>query len=346
MATYEESGVNISLGDKCSSIAYNAAKNTFPGRKGMIGQPVADEGGFTGAIDMGDYYLLQNSDGVGSKIVIAEKTGKFDTLGYDLLAMVVDDAACVGAETISITNTIDVNSLDENRIGQMMKGLEAACLENNVIIAGGEIAEMGKILNNYMWNSSSVGIINKHKIIDCSTIKPGDKLIGLKSAGIRSNGFSLVRYILEKEFGPDWYNEKFNENKTWGEEALTPSIIYSSAILDMHGRFNEDPMVELKGIVHVTGGGIPGNLNRILKKCGLGAKVNNLPQPHDIMKRLITMGDVSLDEAYKTWNMGIGMIIVSNEFEKVSAACAKRNIQCQLIGEMTASGLEIEYPKF
>jgi len=110
MATYEESGVNIKMGDKCSGIAYQAAKRTFPGRLGMVGEPLIDEGGFSGALDMGDYYLVQNDDGVGSKIQIAEMIGKYDTLGYDLIAMVSDDAVCVGAETISVTNTLDVNT--------------------------------------------------------------------------------------------------------------------------------------------------------------------------------------------------------------------------------------------
>ena len=109
MATYEESGVNIDLGDKCSAIAYAAAKRTFPGRKGMIGEPLINEGGFSGALDMGDYYLVQNDDGVGTKIAVAEMMGKYDTMGYDLVAMVADDAVCLGAETISITNTLGFN---------------------------------------------------------------------------------------------------------------------------------------------------------------------------------------------------------------------------------------------
>ena len=111
MSSYKQAGVDITMGDICSAIAYAAAKKTFPGRKGMIGAPVNIEGGFTGALDFGKFYLVFNSDGVGSKMMVAEAMKKYDTIGYDLLAMVTDDAVCVGAETIAITNTIDTSKV-------------------------------------------------------------------------------------------------------------------------------------------------------------------------------------------------------------------------------------------
>lgn len=342
MATYEEAGVNIDLGDKCSAIAYQAAKNTFIGRKGMIGEPLVDDGGFSGALDMGDYYLVQNDDGVGTKIQIAEMIGKYDTLGYDLVAMVADDAACLGAETISITNTLDVNKLDENKVASLMSGLERAALEHKIVIPGGEIAEVGDSLSGYMWNATAVGILQKDKVITGQNVKVGDKIIGLRSVGIRSNGFSLVRYILKNELGEGWAFEKFNNEETWGEAALTPSKIYCSAIMDMHGRYGEAPKVELKGVVHVTGGGIPGNIVRVLKKSGLGAKLNNLPEPHEIMKRLMVMGKVSNEEAYRTWNMGVGMILISNDTDKIEEICQKHDIGMQVIGEVAEGKVVIE----
>ena len=111
MATYKDSGVDIELGDECSRVAYNTAKSTFSAREGMIGQPVIIEGGFSGAMDFGDFYLVQNDDGVGTKMIVATQVGKYDTMGYDLVAMVADDAICVGAETVSISNTIDTERL-------------------------------------------------------------------------------------------------------------------------------------------------------------------------------------------------------------------------------------------
>jgi phosphoribosylformylglycinamidine cyclo-ligase len=340
MATYEEAGVNIDLGDKCSDIAYQAAKNTFAGRKGMIGEPLVDDGGFSGALDMGDFYLVQNDDGVGTKIEIAEKIKKYDTLGYDLVAMVADDAICVGAETISLTNTLDVNKLDELKVRGLMAGLEKAALEQKIVVPGGEIAELGDALNGYVWNATAVGVLAKDKMITGEKVQEGDKIIGLRSAGLRSNGFSLVRYILKEKYGENWYGEKFNEELTWGEAVLTPSVIYSNAVLEMHGRYKEEGKVDLKGVVHVTGGGIAGNLNRVLKK-GLGAKLDNLPEPHEMMLKLIELGQVSHEEAYRTWNMGVGMILISNDVDGVLEICQKHGIKGGVVGEVASGGIEI-----
>lgn len=341
MATYEEAGVNIDLGDKCSAIAYQAAKNTFAGRKGMIGEPLIDDGGFSGALDMGDYYLVQNDDGIGTKMIISEKIEKYDTMGYDLVAMVADDAACIGAETISLSNTLDVNKVDEKKIAALMAGLEKACLEHKIVVPGGEIAELGEMVNGYVWNSTAIGIVGKDKIIKGDNIQEGDKIIGLRSDGLRSNGFSLVRYILKEAFGEDWYHEKYDDSKNWGEAVLTPSKIYSSAILEMHGRYKEEAKAELKGVVHVTGGGIPGNITRVLKKSGLGAKLDNLPEPHEVIKKLMELGNVAKEEAYKTWNMGIGMILISNDVDKIGAICESHRIKMDVIGEVKAGEIEM-----
>lgn len=334
MATYEDSGVNVEMGDKCSAIAYNAAKATFAGRKGMIGEAVVEDGGFTGTLDMGEYFLVQNDDGVGSKMQVAEMMNKYDTMGQDLLCMVIDDAVCIGAEPISVTNTIDVDKVDEAKIAPLMEGLKNAALEHKVVIPGGEIAEMGEMCNGYIWNATCVGIVEKHKVINGQNIKPGDPLIALISPNFRSNGLSLVRHILGEKFGPNWVNEKFDETRTWGEIVIEPSKIYAGAIMEMHGRYKESPQVELKGVCHITGGGIPGNLPRILKKTGLNYKLTNLPNPPSAMQKLMELGNVSEEEAYKTWNMGVGMILVSNDYEKISAICQKHGIETQIIGEV------------
>ncbi|MDA1060667.1 MAG: phosphoribosylformylglycinamidine cyclo-ligase [bacterium] len=330
MATYEESGVNIDLGDKCSKIAYEAAKATFPGRRGKIGEPVLGEGGFAGLLDMGEFYLVQNDDGVGTKIQIAEAIGKYDTLGYDLLAMVADDAICLGAEPISVSNTLDVDKVNPEKIEALMDGLKNAALEHKIVIPGGEIAELGNMVNGYLWNATCVAVVEKSKLITGKNIQKGDKIIGLHSVGLRSNGFSLVRHILSEKFGKDWHSEKFNDSKTWGEATLTPSKIYASTILDMHGRYGEKPKVEIKGIAHVTGGGIYGNLNRISKNY----KLDNLPAIPELMGKLMELGEVSEEEAYKTWNMGLGMILISNDVEQIKEICGMYQITAQVIGEI------------
>lgn len=337
MTTYKEAGVDIDLGDKCSQIAYAAAKSTFVGRKGMIGEPFMEEGGFCGAMDMGDYYLVQNDDGIGTKMMIAEKINKYNTMGYDLIAMVADDAVTIGAETISVTNTLDVNKVDEKKVADLVSGLEAAALDQKIVIPGGEIAELGEMVNGYVWNATAVGILEKSKMITCKDIEEGDSIIGLKSAGFRSNGFTLVRHILKESVGDGWAFEKYDPTMTWGEVVLTPSKIYSSAVLDLIGRYKEKPKANIKGIAHITGGGIPGNLSRILKTKGLGAKLSGLPEPQEMMQKLIKMGNVDREEAYRTWNMGIGMILITEDIEAVDEICRKHDIEWKRIGEV-ASG--------
>lgn len=341
MATYKESGVDVELGDRCSKLAYQAAKGTFAGRAGMIGEPVSDDGGFTGMLDMGDFYLIQNDDGVGTKIEVAERLRKFDTLGYDLIAMVADDGICVGAEIVSITNTLDLPALDAEMVEGLMAGLQKAALEQKIVIPGGELAELGNALNSAVWNATAVGVVEKDKVITGADIREGDVVIALKSDGIRSNGLSLARMILKKEFGDDWVHADYGDGRTWGEVILTPSKIYHRALLGLVGGYKQERQFNIKGLVHNTGGGIKGNLPRLLNKKGLGAELNNLPEPHDFMLRLQELGDVTDEEAYKTWNMGVGMMMVVNEedAEKVIDALKTQGVHAVEIGKVTSGGV-------
>lgn len=340
MATYKQSGVDIAEGDRCSAMAYAAAKKTFDARKGMFGKPVIMEGGFSGALDFGDFYLIQNCDGVGSKIAVADAMKKYDTLGYDLLAMVIDDAVCVGAETVSITNTVDTNKVSSKAIEPMMKGLLKACREQKVVIPGGEIAELPDLMKGNSWNSTAVGIVEKKKFITGKNVKPGDKIIALQSKGFRSNGFSLVRHILKKKFGVNWHKKSYSGKKSWGDAVLTPSRIYSAALLGVLGRYGKKRMVNVKALAHVTGGGIPGNLRRVLGS--YGARLDHLMKPHQMMLDLQELGDVNDREAYRAWNMGIGMLIITNDVAAIENAMKKEKIPMQVIGEVTKeSGIQM-----
>lgn len=335
MASYKESGVDVELGDKCSRIAYEAAKGTFSGRNGMIGQAVVDDGGFAGMLDMGDFFLIQNDDGVGTKIEVAERMRKFDTMGYDLIAMVADDAICLGAETISVTNTLDSPGLEVEMVEGLMSGLKKSALEQKIVVPGGELAELGNALNGNVWNATAVGVVKKDRVITGADISEGDMIIGLKSDGIRSNGLSLARMILKKEFGEDWVNADF-DGRSWGEVILTPSKIYSRAILNIIGDFASPKDHVIKGIVHNTGGGIRGNLPRLLKGGGFGAKLDSLIQPHAFMLKLMELGGVSVEEAYKTWNMAVGMMMIVSPGDEDGLISDLRNegIEAQIIGSV------------
>lgn len=332
--TYKKAGVDRNLGDFCSEIAYKEAKKTFSGRRGMIGKPLKMDGGFTGALDMGDFLLVQNEDGVGTKIEVAQRMNKFDTLGYDLVSMVADDAVCVGAEVISVSNTIDASSLDKNVVGELMKGLSKACCEQKIVIPGGEIAELKGHINGYTWNATAIGIAEKNKFITGKKIKTGDEIIGIASPNFRSNGFTLLRAILTEAYGENWHMHKF-KGKYWGDIALEPSIVYHSGILSLIGRFGKKSSVQIKGIAHITGGGLPGNAPRMFGKKKLGILFNKLPLPPFSMLELQRLGNVSDREAYSTWNMGIGMVLVADNTEKALRLLKKEGLRPSVIGKVT-----------
>lgn len=337
MSTYKDSGVNIEAGDSASRAAYNAAKQTFESRQGMIGAPVIADDGYAGLIDMGDFYLVQNDDGVGTKSMVAAQVGKYDTLGHDLLCMVVDDAICVGAEVFSVTNTMDVAKVEPSTTADLMKGLQEAAVEQKVALTGGEIAEVPGLAKGLIWNATAVGIVAKDRVLDGSNIEPGQKIIALPAQGFRSNGLTLVRHILDNKVGPTWYEKPFPDGEqTWGEAVLTPSRIYQADLLDLIGRYGQEPKVNITGISHITGGGLRGNLNRILGSHG--AKINfDMSKVPAVMQAVMNLGQVEFEEALKTWNMGMAMLVITTEPDKVLSAIEG----AWEIGEVTSSG-EIE----
>src|SRR3989344_2290808 len=346
MTTYKDSGVDVSAGNSASATAYGHAKRTFASRSKM-GKPVTEDGGFAGLLDMGDFYLVQCDDGTGSKMEIAYAMSKFDTIGRDLLAMVVDDAVCTGAEVIAVSNTLDVPKVEKKMIDALLKGLADACIEQHIVIPGGEIAEVPSAVLSPVWNATAVGIVAKDKVIDTAKIKEGDTVIALRSAVARSNGFSLIRKILTDAHGKDWHGKSWESGLTWGEVMLTPSIIYHGALLKLLGRYGEKRAVNIKGIAHITGGSIDENLKRVLKKSGLGAVLSDLWEPHDAVKDLVKLGSVPMNDAYRTWNMGNGMLVVvaPADADAVIATLASEGVEAKVAGKITA-GNEVEVHAF
>lgn len=340
--TYAAAGVDIDAGEKASRAAYHNAKATFASREGMIGAPVKLEGGFAGALDFGDFYLIQNDDGTGTKSEIAERCKKYDTLGEDLLAMVADDAICVGAECVSITNTFDVPSVDAEAIEGLTASLSRACQAEKIVIPGGEIAEVPGACNRMVWNATAVGVVKKDKFLTGSEVKSGQAIIGLQGRVLRSNGVSLARKICEKQFGPNWHTAEWKDGITWGEVLLTPSKIFHRAVLDaVLGGFEEERKFNISGVVHITGGGIPGNVPRILP-AGIGAKFDNLHAPHAALAELKELGNVEDAEAYRTWHSGTAMMLICNH-EDVEAICSALNekdeeLNAKKVGETVNSG--------
>lgn len=327
--SYKNAGVDISAGDAASRLAAAAAKTTFAGRAGKIGAPVDLPGGFAGVLDFGDFYLVQCCDTVGTKIDLVQQTGDFSGMGYDLLAMVADDAVCLGAEVVSLTNTFETGSIDAEKIGAMMNSLAEACREQNIVIAGGEIAEVGAKVQGTSWGADAIGIVEKEKVITGERVRAGDVLLALQENGFRCNGYSLVRKILKE----------ISAEKSLVEQCIRPSTVYHSAVLALCGRYGQPSTVSISGIAHITGGGIPGNVFRILKN-GLGAKFHTLFSPPEEMIVLAQQGNVSTQELYEVWNGGNGMILALPEQEVAKALSLLRtmNVSAQVCGEVTNSG--------
>lgn len=337
MTNYKDAGVDIAAGDEASKAAYKHASSTFASRKGMIGAPVFEEDGYAGFLDMGEYYLVQSTDSTGTKIDIAAEMGQYNTLGYDLLAMVADDVVCVGAEVISLSNCIDVPKVDPKMIDSMMSGLAEACKTQKIVVPAGEIAEVPGAVHRAVWSSSAIGIVKKDRVMNTKSVQVGDVIITLQSGVARSNGFSLLRKILTDTHGESWYEAEWKDGVSWGEILLTPSVVYHAAILYLIGRFDDKPQVQVKAISHITGGGIPSKLRRVLTASGFGARLDTLFTPHQALQDVIELGKVPKEEAYRTWNMGNGMLLIldAQDAEQALTLLAAQNIQAKIAGKIT-----------
>jgi len=357
--TYSDSGVNIELGDEASKILYEASKKTWENRKERLGEVIVPFDDFSGvrAIDVSALpkgtLMGMGFDGVGTKLEIAERMDRHDTVAHDLLAMVCDDAVVRGAEPVLVGSILDVNTLGEDsnsyldKIKQIASGYVEAAKVANVAVFNGELAEVGKRVSgfgdfNYNWGASVLWFAEKEKMFTGFEVKAGDKLIGLEEKGFRSNGLSLARKIFKTYYGENWHNEVFNGEKI-GNLVLTPTQIYSSLIMEMIGNFQEEKKVEIHAVSHITGGGLPGKLGRILRPSGLGANIDNLMMPPEVMFYAQQIGNVSDTEVYKTWCMGQGMVVVSPDPEGVISIAKNHQINAQVIGEVTKeSGIRIK----
>ncbi|MBF0408734.1 MAG: phosphoribosylformylglycinamidine cyclo-ligase [Candidatus Riflebacteria bacterium] len=327
--TLNNSGIDLDSGHSCSKMAFSWAKKSFKNRSGFPGEVALEiDGAFCNIMKFGETLIGMTSDGIGTKAEIAERTGDHSTLGYDLIAMVADDLIANGVVPANITNILDVDVLDHAIVESLMKGLYEAANFSKVSVTGGEIAELGARISgwgssmHFNWCATAIGYVPKgRKPISASNAKEGDVVIAFKSRGFRSNGFSMARKILSGAFGENWHSENFSKNVTWGKALLTPSLIYSPCITKI---LESD--IRVSGIAHITGGGVPDNLGRILKYKALGAELDNLFEPHDFMKKTQELGNVSDEKAYRLWNMGTGMLIVapadsSGEILKIAEIC-------------------------
>ena len=340
--------MNIDLGDACSQNAYDWSKKTFANRKGKAGMPCLKvDGAFANMLDFQGVKIGISSDGIGTKVELAERTGIYHTLGFDLMAMIVDDLVAGGFEPTTLSNIIDVDALDAAIIDQLMRGLHDAANEAGVAISGGEIAELGSRIGGYgtrmhfNWCATGIGILHSRLTdpIDGSAVSVGDAVMAFQSRGFRSNGFSLLRRIMQEQFGGEWHAEKYDDARTWGEALLTPSRVFAPMVCQLLSAG-----VAIKGIAHVTGGGIAGNFERVTKVNHVGATLDNLFAPLEMMQRVIEIGGISKEAAYRYWNMGNGMLFVVNpsDVERVAQLAQQRGFHARRVGTITPEpGIQI-----
>ena len=319
--SYKAAGVDVTAGYKAVELMKEHVART------KIDGVVSGIGGFGGLFapnfkGMEEPVLVSGTDGVGTKLKLAFLLDKHDTIGIDAVAMCVNDVVCCGAEPLFFLDYIAVGKNFPEKVAQIVSGIAEGCVQSGCALVGGETAEMPGFypMNEYDVAGFCVGMADKPKMIDGSKLKSGDVLIGLRSSGVHSNGFSLVR----KVFGIDenTINNTYPElDKPLGETLLTPTKIYVKPILAL---INE---VEVKAVSHITGGGFYENIPRMLKS-GLSAKISRNAVPVlPIFKLIQRIGGISEHDMFNTFNMGVGMV----------AAVAKENAQ-EAVDVLKANG--------
>lgn len=303
--TYKDSGVDREAGYKQVKLIKEFVKKTH------TGNVLSSLGGFSGLYKLGlqelkEPVLVSGTDGVGSKLKLAFIMDQHNTIGEDLVAMSINDILCQGAEPLFFLDYIGTGKLQPEKMAQVVEGVARGCRKGRAALIGGETAEMPDFYQEgeYDLAGFAVGLVDREDIIDGREIEEGDLILGLPSSGVHSNGYSLIRKIIFDVKNLD-LNEKFpGLDQTLGEELLTPTRIYTDPLLDIIKEF------KVKGLAHITGGGLYENVPRILPK-GLRARISRdqIDSPK-IFHLIQEWGNIKEEEMYSTFNMGVGMVVI------------------------------------
>lgn len=307
---YKAAGVDKEAGYKEVALIKNIVKKTFHDKV------ITDLGGFSGMValgkDMEEPVLVSGTDGVGTKLMIAQDLDIHNTIGIDLVAMCVNDIICQGARPLFFLDYIATGKLVPEKMAEIVEGVAEGCIQSGAALVGGETAEMPGMYeeDTYDLAGFAVGVVDKKNIINGKNIEEGDIAIGLPSTGVHSNGFSLVRAILDKK-GID-FKDSYKDT-TIGQALLEPTKIYAKEVLALIDE------IEVRGLAHITGGGLYENLPRVLPE-GLGIEVEEANIPSlDIFDFLMEEGNIAKEEMYNTFNMGVGMVAIIKEADKEKA---------------------------
>lgn len=293
---YAKAGVDIRQEERAIKSLAKVIKHV---RKGF-GRPILTSH-YAGVIDCGDFGIAITTDGVGSKILVAEAIKKFDTIGIDCVAMNVNDLLAIGAEPLAMVDYIAIEKPDEWVMEEIAKGLEEGCRIANITLLGGETATLPEIVRGFDLAGTAVGYVEKDRIITGEKIEDGDIIFAIPSSGIHSNGLTLARKVVEAA-GLS-YNDSF-EDRTIGEELLVPTRIYME-ILEVVEK------CDVHGLAHITGSG----LLKLKRLKNMKYVIENPLKPHKIFRFIQKLGEVDEAEMYRTFNMGMGFMIIAPEEE-------------------------------
>jgi len=336
--TYKDAGVDIDAGDLFVQKIKPYVKKTFRP------EVMTHIGGFGGLFALKKYrnpVLVSGTDGVGTKLKIAFLTGKHDTVGIDLVAMCVNDIVVQGAEPLFFLDYFATGKLKPQEHSDIVKGIAEGCKQSGCALIGGETAEMPSFYDEdeYDLAGFAVGVVEKKKIIDGSKIKPGDQLIGLASSGLHSNGYSLVRKALLEAAGYSVTDVLSELGKPLGDVLLTPTRIYAKTILSLMKEF------DIRGMAHITGGGITENTPRMLPKGTAALIRKGTWDVHPIFELIRKKANVDDEEMYRDFNMGLGMILAvpAKQAAAVLKKAKKLGERAYPIGEIVKGKQVVKY---
>jgi phosphoribosylformylglycinamidine cyclo-ligase len=331
--SYKDAGVDVEAGERFVQLIKPLAHRTFtPAVKGEIG-------GFAAlfAPDLSAYkrpVLVASTDGVGTKLKVASLMGRYDTIGIDLVAMCVNDVVVTGAAPLLFLDYLATSHLDVEMGVEIIKGVSQGCLEAGCALVGGETAEMPGFYHEGEFEIAGfvIGLVDEEKIVDGSSILPGDAIVGLASRGLHSNGYSLARRVFLDDLKLGLGDKIAGLEAPLGEELLRPTRIYVNTILALLQLFH------IKGMAHITGGGMPGNVIRILPSGSKAVIKKGAWEVPPIFTLIEKEGRVSEEEMWRTFNNGIGMALVvdPSEAEKIVHEAQRLGEKAFIIGEVAA----------
>ncbi len=336
--TYKDAGVDKEAGYKEVELIKGLIKKThIPG-------VLSDIGGFSGLFQLDtnkfkEPVLVSGTDGVGTKLRVAFMMDKHDTIGEDAVAMCANDILCQGAKPLIFLDYIATGKLVPEKMASIVEGVSNGCIKAGCALIGGETAEMPGFYSEDEYDIAGfcVGVVDKTKIINGSTIQEGDVILGLPSSGIHSNGYSLVRKIVFEKENMDVNAFVEELGTTIGEELLKPTRIYTHPVYDLVENFN------IKGLSHITGGGFYENIPRMLPEdlaAHIDTKVIDTPMIFNLLQK---WGNIQTDEMYGTFNMGVGMVMVvgKDDVEGVKSFLAEKDEKVYVLGEIRKGSREV-----